>query len=88
MNTNPALKILDNNLSQNLRFTFERRKSQFSREILIFKAIRNAGKWSLRVDRGEKRKREGREGGWTRCAKHSVMKVGRFAGRSGEKQRK
>lgn len=22
------------------------------------------------------------------CAKHSVMKVGRFAGRSGEKQRK
>lgn len=88
MNTNPASKILDSNLSQNLRFTFERRKSQFSHEILIFKAIRNAGKWSLRVDRGEKRKREGEgNGGWTR-AKHSVMKVGRFAGRSGEKQRK
>lgn len=93
MNTNPALETQSTAICLEtcvLSSSEEKVNSYtcFTRKILTpFKAIRNSGKSFLRVDRDEKRKRGG-GGGWTRSAKHSVMKVGRFAGRFCEKQRK
>lgn len=92
MNTNPTLDISQQQSVSKLAFYHRTKKKSILTRILYAKYLLSRRSeiledrfyaW-IEVKRG--REEEGR--GWTRSAKHSVMKVGRFAGRSGEKQRK
>lgn len=88
MNTNPTLDISQQQSVSKLAFYHRTKKKSILTRILHAKYLLSRRSEILEdrfyVDRG--REEEGR--GWTRSAKHSVMKVDRFAGRSGEKQRK